>query len=205
MIVRIYLLCLGILLVLAFGACSPASNSATNSFVSGLESEPSSAAIHSLALAESRIDDAPSSNNYRARMSEVSLSGTAADTLPVGIERAQNQDNTEELTLSNLGSRWLYGQGLGTSMVNISTSILFPPYAVYLLGNAGLEIAGLQTFYATDALPEKPRAFVLEFYDGLTSVPGRLAALIAGRSYHEKKALSPAAAMQIVQNYAQEQ
>ena len=171
--------------------------------------EPSSAvsywqATHSMALAESRVQDAPAQHYSRARMTNVSAKNSTTNSL-ADDSVSEKQDLAKELTLSGLGSRWLYGQGLGTSMVNISTSILFPPYAVYLLGNAGLEIAGLQTLYATDALPEKPRSFVLEFYDGVTSVPGRLAALIAGRAYHEKKPLSPAAAMLIVQNYAQEQ
>ena len=81
------------------------------------------------------------------------------------------------------GRKWLYGPGLGRTVANVGTAIVFPPYALYLLGNAGLALAGQNPLYLTDALPETPRRGVLAVYDGVTSVPGRVSAMIAGEQY----------------------
>jgi hypothetical protein len=105
-------------------------------------------------------------------------------------------------TLEDLGNRWLYGPGLGRTAANVGTTVLFPPFALYILGNAGLQLAGYDPIYATDALPETPRETVLSFYDGITSVPGRVAALIAGRPYEEVPAMEVKDARAILQSYS---
>lgn len=68
-------------------------------------------------------------------------------------------------------------------MLNIGTVVVFPPYALYLLGNAGVAFAGYEPLYVTDALPEPARKEVLGFYNGVTGVPGRVNALVAGEPY----------------------
>ena len=93
-----------------------------------------------------------------------------------------------EAELSNYGERWLFGGGIGRTAANVGTVVLFPPYALYLVGNAGLALAGYEPLYLTDALPEKPRGYVLDAYNGVTSVPGRMNALVAGREFQEDKA-----------------
>lgn len=101
-------------------------------------------------------------------------------------EKLQNATPEElQSELKQYGDRFLYGPGLGTSMTNIGAIAVFPPYAIYLLGNAGLSLAGFQQLYITSILPESPRKHVLDFYDGVTSVPGRLSALVAGKEYQE--------------------
>ena len=68
-------------------------------------------------------------------------------------------------------------------MLNVGTVVLFPPYALYLLGNAGVAFAGYEPMYVTDALPEPARKEVLGLYNGVTGVPGRLNALVAGERF----------------------
>jgi hypothetical protein len=41
--------------------------------------------------------------------------------------------------LSELGSNFAHGPALGDTALNIGTVVLFPPYAVYLVGNALLD------------------------------------------------------------------
>lgn len=110
-------------------------------------------------------------------------------TKPISIEEWQRLQHAtpEQLNaeLKKAGSRFLYGPGLGRSATNIGAIAVFPPYAIYLLGNAGLSLAGFHEMYITNFLPDTPRKHVLGFYDGVTSVPGRVAALVAGRKYHE--------------------
>ena len=98
--------------------------------------------------------------------------------------------------LSNSGHKWFYGGGIGRTIANVGTVVVFPPYALYLLGNAGLALAGYSPLYVSDLLPEQPREYVLGAYDGVTSVPGRLNALIAGESFQEQEVsrIVPAAA-----------
>lgn len=99
------------------------------------------------------------------------------------ITRYSSETPPEELQaqLEQQAESWLYGPGIGRTMLNIGTTIVFPPYGLYLLGNAGLALAGLDPVYLTDILPETPRQEVLSVYDRVASVPGRVAASIAGR------------------------
>ncbi|MCB0323664.1 MAG: hypothetical protein KDD69_08825 [Bdellovibrionales bacterium] len=88
-----------------------------------------------------------------------------------------------QTALAQSGERWWYGKGVGRTMANVATVVAFPPYALYLLGNAGLTLAGYEPLHVTDALPEGPKRQVLGAYDGLTGIPGRLNALVAGREF----------------------
>jgi len=88
-----------------------------------------------------------------------------------------------EVILAEEGEKWFYGPGLGRTMLNVGTIVAFPPYAIYLVGNAGLKYAGYDPLYVTDLLPEEPREGVLEVYDGVTSVPGRLTSAASGRDF----------------------
>ena len=98
---------------------------------------------------------------------------------------AERPPTSDELSqqLAVAGHRWFYGQGIGTTMLNVGTVVLFPPYAIYLLGNAGVAFAGYEPLYVTDALPEPAKKEVLGLYNGVTGVPGRLNALVAGEQF----------------------
>lgn len=81
------------------------------------------------------------------------------------------------------GSNWLYGQGFGESVVALGGIILFPPYALYVLGNGAVSLSGYEPLYVTNLLPDKAKAGYNEFYDGVTSGPGRFSAAVAGEEY----------------------
>ncbi len=103
------------------------------------------------------------------------------------VENAERNAETGESDeqLREYGHRWLYGRGMGRSMANIGTVVAFPPYAFYLVGNAGLALAGYEQLHVTSLVPEPARDYILTAYDGITSLPGRLAALIAGEEYQQ--------------------
>lgn len=89
--------------------------------------------------------------------------------------------------LGEAAKDFAYGPGLGRASLNVATVILFPPYAIYLVGNALLSLGGYEQLHVTDALPDKGRDAVLTVYDGVTSVPGRLTAGIANEEFREAK------------------
>lgn len=88
-----------------------------------------------------------------------------------------------EEVLGVVAENWLYGPGLGRSALNIGTVVLFPPYAVYVLGNALLDVSGFQPMYITDLLPEDERQDYNRVFDSVTGAPGRLTAAMAGKEF----------------------
>lgn len=102
------------------------------------------------------------------------------------VDKAEaNADNEQDSTalLKEFGHHWLYGNGIGQTMANVGTVVVFPPYALYLLGNAGLVLAGYDPLYVTSALPDGARDVTLSVYNGITSVPGHVAATVAGEDF----------------------
>ena len=89
--------------------------------------------------------------------------------------------------LAQFGHDWFYGGGFGRTALNVGTVVLFPPYAIYLVGNACLQLADREPLYITDALPDAPREGVLKIYNEFTSVPGRIAAGVGGEEFVESK------------------
>lgn len=104
---------------------------------------------------------------------------------------AQTPTVDAEKKARELGENWFYGQGVGEAIMNVGTVAVFPPYALYVLGNAGLKYAGLNPLYVTNTLPEQPRKQVLQVYDSIASVPGRVNATLAGENYRESRQEKP--------------
>jgi len=98
---------------------------------------------------------------------------------PVSDEEAQRM-------LSTGGKNWVMGNGIGDAMVNVGTSIIFPPYLVYLLGNGAIEMAGYHGVYVTEALPDSYKKGWDGLYDSVTSVPGRAVATASGSEFRTK-------------------
>ncbi len=94
-------------------------------------------------------------------------------------------DQTEDV-LAESGRSFIYGQGLGEAVLNIGTVVVFPPYALFLLGNAAASLAGYEPINISDALPDEERKEWGEVYDGVTSAPGQLAATVAGEDFQTK-------------------
>ena len=96
-------------------------------------------------------------------------------------ENAENGQSGDEL--GRYGHRWFYGDGLGRTIANVGTIVVFPPYALYVLGNAGLALAGYPQMEATSVLPDPAKNLVQGFYNGVTSVPGRVTSVISGEKF----------------------
>ena len=87
--------------------------------------------------------------------------------------------------VQSFGERWLFGHGMGRTMTTVGTAVIFPPYLLYVAGNAALSLAGYEPVYLTDALPDRAQEGVLFVYDEFTSVPGRVTSYFAGREFAE--------------------
>ena len=85
--------------------------------------------------------------------------------------------------LKQYGRQWFYGHGIGKTMINVGTVVIFPPYALYLLGNAGLSLAWYEQVQLSNALPNGPREYIVGAFDELASVPGRINAAVAGENF----------------------
>jgi hypothetical protein len=85
--------------------------------------------------------------------------------------------------LKDLGKNWFYGQGLGETALTVGTIVVFPPYAIYVLGNGALSMSGYEPLHVTDALPDEEKRQWNQIYDGVTQTPGRVSAAVAGEEY----------------------
>jgi hypothetical protein len=119
------------------------------------------------------------------------LPETSVDNVDVvGLIRGEKKPPPPEVVKAQLqeqGRNWLYGHGVGRTILNVGTVIAFPPYGLFLLGNAGLQIAGYQPVDVTKAFPEKVSKPLNIAYDEITSVPGRLNAVVAGEQFRDKQ------------------
>lgn len=95
-------------------------------------------------------------------------------------------ENTNEL-LNEVGSNWLFGQGMGETAATIGTIVVFPPYALWVLGNAALQLSGEEPIEVSRILPEESGKVWRTTYDEITSVPGRTTAAVAGETYRSQE------------------
>ena len=87
--------------------------------------------------------------------------------------------------LKTASGNWFYGSGFGRSVLNIGIAVFYPPYAIYLVSNAGLQIAGYDGVYPSDILPGEARETVNSRFNEVVSVPGRFNALVFGEDFRE--------------------
>ena len=107
---------------------------------------------------------------------------SSGEVVPPTPEEAKEQ-------LGQMGHDWFYGSGLGKTAANVAASIAFPPYIIYLVGNAGLSLAGYEPLYVTNLLPEKERHAVDVVYESVTSMPGLITSRVAGKEFVTPEAL----------------
>ena len=95
---------------------------------------------------------------------------------PIPPEKAED-------VLNEVGSNFAYGSGLGDTALSVGTVVVFPPYALYLLGNAVLSLSGYEPVTVSSLLPEKEGQEWSSMYDSVVSVPGKMVAAAAGREF----------------------
>lgn len=89
--------------------------------------------------------------------------------------------------LSEAGGNFAYGPGLGDAAVTVGTVVVFPPYALYLLGNAVLSLSGYEPVTVSSMLPEKQGKAWSNTYDSLVSGPGKVVAAVSGHEYRSRE------------------
>jgi hypothetical protein len=89
--------------------------------------------------------------------------------------------------LSEVGGNFAYGPGLGDAAVTVGTVVLFPPYAVYLIGNAALSLSGYEPVTVSSLLPAAEGKQWSDTYDSVVSVPGKVVAAMAGHEYRSRQ------------------
>ena len=88
--------------------------------------------------------------------------------------------------LEEAGENFLYGHGVGETALTVGSVLLFPPYALYVLGNGALSLSGYEPLEVSRALPEKERREWNEVYDAVTALPGEAAAAVAGEQFRDR-------------------
>lgn len=140
------------------------------------------------ACSYSEFPPPPVPQEYAESSEESTLSTPSVADLAYGREKPLSYDEMED-KLADSGKNWFYGAGLGKTIGNIGACVAFPPYIAYLVGNAGLSLAGYDPVYVTDILPTEGEREVQKVYDAVTSVPGLVAAKIAGEKFNSPESL----------------
>jgi len=89
--------------------------------------------------------------------------------------------------LSEVGGNFAYGPGLGDAALQVGTAVVFPPYALYLLGNAVLSVSGYEPVTVASMLPEESGKAWSRTYDSAVSGPGKVVAAMAGHEYRSRE------------------
>jgi hypothetical protein len=89
--------------------------------------------------------------------------------------------------LSEVGKNFAHGPALGDTALNVGTAVVFPPYAIYLLGNAVLSLSGYEPVTVSSLLPEEDGKAWSETYDSLVSGPGKVVAAMSGHEYRSRE------------------
>jgi phosphatidylglycerol:prolipoprotein diacylglycerol transferase len=108
---------------------------------------------------------------------------------PSGLDvvgKPMSSDQAKEV-LSTVGGNFAYGSGLGDAALNVGTAVVFPPYALYLVGNAVLSLSGYEPVTVASLLPEEDGKKWSSTYDSLVSGPGKVVAAVAGREYRSQE------------------
>jgi hypothetical protein len=105
------------------------------------------------------------------------------------VNNPVSDDEAKDMLVTG-SKNWALGNGLGDTALKVGTSIVFPPYLIYLLGNGAIEMAGYHGVYVTDALPDNAREGWNGMYDSVTSLPGRALATASGSEYRTKEKIA---------------
>jgi hypothetical protein len=89
--------------------------------------------------------------------------------------------------LSTASGNWFYGQGVGQTALNVGTTIMFPPYAAVILGNFALDLMGYESVGLSNFLDKEDKVKWVNFYDGVTSVPGQMTSKVAGEEFRTQE------------------
>jgi hypothetical protein len=95
-------------------------------------------------------------------------------------------EQTSELVDTAAGN-FFYGPGLGETALDVAGMILFPPYALVVVGNSALSLAGYQPLSIKRVLPEDVKKDYSSVTDTIYSGPGRVVAGVSGKEYLKRE------------------
>lgn len=144
--------------------------------------------VFSTACARTEFPPPPVPREYKMAPQRDYLKPPSIPDLAYGRQKPPTYEEVRS-QFSERGRGWFYGAGLGKTIGNIGAAVAFPPYLAYLVGNAGLSLAGYEPLYVTDLLPEEEGQGVQQVYDAVTSVPGLVAARVAGEKFNTPESL----------------
>lgn len=102
------------------------------------------------------------------------------------IKEPLSPEETEAI-LGEVGNNWLYGEGIGDTALTVGTVLIFPPFAIWVAGNAVASLAGYEPLRVSDMLPEEEGKEWEKAYGSVAAGPGRVAAAVAGREFRTKE------------------
>ena len=112
----------------------------------------------------------------------VSEGDNSVELAKAAVQKPLPPEKAKELA-GDVGENWLYGNGIGETMIAAGSIVAFPPSAIYWLGNAAMSMAGYEPLTISRALPDEERKDWNATYDSVTAGPGRLSAAVAGREF----------------------
>ncbi len=102
------------------------------------------------------------------------------------IKDPLTEDETVEV-LDQSAQNWFYGNGLGDTAFKIGTSVLFPPVALVWLADVGMQATGTGSVSLKAVLPEDTSDTIIENYQAVVSVPGKVTSLVAGKEFRDQE------------------
>ncbi len=104
------------------------------------------------------------------------------------VREPLSPEQTGEL-VEEVGGNWLYGQGLGETAFTVGSIVLFPPAAIWHLGNAVVSLSGYKPIGVSYLLSDEDEQGWNNVYDGVMSGPGRVIAGVSGKEYRSKEVI----------------
>lgn len=151
--------------------------------LTGTSELPSSAGLDPSAPARARLAELHKPSVSQGTQAGTPRSfGTRATVPGLGPVRPLTPEETDRV-LEDVGDSFVYGQGIGEAALNVGTTVLFPPFGVYVLVNGVLTLTGHEPLRFSDALPEEGSKAWREVYGDVTSGPGKFVAAAAGKEF----------------------
>lgn len=114
--------------------------------------------------------------NSKVKISEVKLA----------LSKATEKDYEEIVSVAS--DSLFYGEGLGEAAINVGATVAFPPYAIYLLGNTVLDLAGYEKVGVSTFLSNESKQKWKKAYSGVVGIPGSITAVVSSKEFVDRDA-----------------
>lgn len=129
---------------------------------------------------------------YSSNVNSTTDRTSSSDTPVLTLERVQkiaaeplSPKETGEVVDTAL-TNFFYGPGLGETALDVTGAMLFPPYAMVLIGQTLVRLAGYESPRFIEIFPDQQQHAYDVTMDAVYSGPGRLVAAAAGEEYRTR-------------------